>query len=191
MKKRNRSAVDKSTGDQRQQQNENNRNGEDCKLQPKMSNNADQTKTSADPTDCRKNDKLDFSLFDKPVYSLHTSKKEQSVTETFPIHDDQQQIRRLTHLGLHEAIISPEDNGKTEDAERLECGKGTRNCNQDLSKYKSSSKGLHLASDDNIIYKRVSRQEIPSSYKGDKNNDSYEKLIKETMEPAPGIHEYQ
>ena len=190
MKKRNRSAVDKSTGDQRQQ-NRTHGNEEDCKSQPKMSNNADQTKTSADPTDCRKIGKLDLSLFDKPIYSLHTSKKEQSITETFPIHADQQQTCRLTYPGIHEDIISSGNKGKPEDAHRLEDEKDTRSCNQDLSKHQSSSKGLHLASDDNILYKRRSQQEIPCSYKGNKNYDGYQKLIKEAIEPTACTHEYQ
>ena len=190
MKKRHRSAVGKSTNDQRNQQNGNHGNREDCKSQPKQSNNAVQTKASTYLADSGKNSKFNFTLFDKPIHTSQTSKKQQTVTETFPIRNDQQPTSRSTYRRLHEDIISSGDKVKTEDADGLKGGTNTRGCNRDLCKYRSCSKGWHLASDDNIPYKK-SQQEIRCSQREAKNNDGYEKLIRETMEPASRTQQYQ
>ena len=117
--------------------------------------------------------------------------KQQNITETFPIHGDQQLTHRIPYLRLHEDTISAGGKGETEDAEGLVGRKDMRSCNRDLYKYMSSSKGLHLASDDNILYKKRPQQDIPCLFKGDTNNDGYQKLIKETMELACRTHEYQ
>ena len=191
MKKRHRSAIGKSPSAQGQQQNGDHRRGEDRKSQPNKSNNPDQTKASANPVDCSKIGKSDNSMFDRPIHISHTSTKRQSITETFPIHGDQEQTRRIPYFRHHEDTISSGDKGETEDVEGLIGRKGMRSCNQDLYKYMSSSKGLHLASDDNILYKNRPQKEISGLYKGDKNNDGYQKLIKETMELACRTHEYQ
>ena len=139
----------------------------------------------------RENGKLDFSPYEKPIYISHASRKQQSLTEIFHIHDDKQNIHRLNFPWLHEDIISSDDEGEAEDAEALEGRKDTQIFKQDLYKYISSSKGLHLASDDNILYKMRSQQEICCTYKGDKSNDAYQKLIKETMELTSRPLEYQ
>ena len=192
MKKRHRSAVGKSTNVQRKQQNGNHGAAVYCKSQPNKLNNADQTNAPAVPDDCRTNDKLDSSLSYDPINDSPTSKKTQSISETFSIDHDQQQIRRSTYLRLQkEVLIMSGDREKTKDAERLEGRKHRQSCNDNLFKHRSSSKGLHSTSDDNILYNIMSQQEIPCSHKRDKYNDGYQKLIKETMEPKARTHEYQ
>ena len=191
MKNRNRLAVDKFIDGQGQIQNEYHGNGKGLKSQLNKSNNADQTEASADPADCGKNFKLDFSIFVKATYTSHMSKKQQGVTETFHIHDDQQQTRRLASPRLHEDIVSSGDEGETEDTEGLEGRKDTQRCNQDLYNYMSYRKRLHFASDDNILYKMRLQQEICCPFKEDTSNDGYQKLIKETMEPQFRTHKYR
>ena len=191
MKKRDRSAVGKLT-DGQEQQNEYDGNAKICKSQPKESKNADQIKVLVDPADCEKNGEANFSLFDKPMNTSHASMKlKQSVTEILPIDEDQKETRRSTYKPFHGTdIISPRDKENSECAEGL---KGdTQSCNQDLFKYKTSSKGLYLASDDNILYKNMWQQQpICCPCKEDRNDYGYQKLIRETMEPTSREQKYQ
>ena len=191
MKKRNRSAVGKLP-DGQEQQNENDRNAKVCKSHPKESYNADQIKVTPGPADCENMGDANVSLFDKPMNNSHASMKlTQRVNEIFPIHEDRNETHRSIHmLFIEKDNISPGDDENSE--EGLNGAKDAQSCNQDLFKYKTSSKQLYLASDDNILYKKMWQQQaVCYPCKGDENNYGYQKLIKETLEPISRKHKYQ
>ena len=191
MKKTNQSAAEELTDKQGQTQNEDHGNGKDYKPQLNVTNYSDLTKVAADSADCRKIGKSDSILFGKPTDTFHAFIDPKQIG-TFPIYKDEQQIHGSTYISFHnEGSISSGDKENVGDTKGLDRGRDVQGCDQDPFKYRTFGVGLHGASDDNILYKRMSKPAIVCQYKGDENNYGYQKLIKETMEPTSRTHEYQ
>ena len=90
-------------------------------------------------------------------------------------------------MPLHnENSISSEDKENAGDTEGLEGRKNAQSFNKNPFKYRAFS-----TSDDNILYKRMSKPAIVCPHKRDENDYGYQKLIKETMESTCRTHEYQ
>ena len=196
MKKRTSLKVCNFIGDKGQEENEDHRNENDHKSQSKQSNSADRM-TGAVDVDCRKMGLSDDSLPNKSTDAYMKSKQlNQGAAEAFSMHNNMlikgSKQHGMRNPLLHEGDISSGDKAGTDNtawSKGINDGHG-----HDFPHCSNPSKGtdgLPLPSDNIILCKGVSRQDIHCLHPKDKNNDGYQKLTKATEKSPSHKHEYQ